>query len=102
VPRVEILTVPEGYIADYIDGTFRKDTPEEYGCQNIEKRLINEHKYISEQVAVEELIRVGSSKRCVLISPFIPQIKTRKHSDHSRMQKKRMLNLQAKQKELIN
>ena len=41
----KVITIPEGYIADYIDGKFRKDTPEEYVRQTIEKRLVNEHKY---------------------------------------------------------
>ena len=29
------IAVPDGKIRDYIDGTFRKDTPEEYVRQNI-------------------------------------------------------------------
>ncbi|MDD9856582.1 MAG: N-6 DNA methylase [Gammaproteobacteria bacterium] len=58
-----IIVIPEGKICDYIDGKFRNDTPEEYVRQNIEKRLVNEHKYAVERIAVEFGIRIGSSKR---------------------------------------
>lgn len=51
-----IITIPDGKIADYIDGKFRNDTPEEYVRQTIEKRLINEHKYVPEQIKVEYTI----------------------------------------------
>lgn len=60
VPRV--ITIPEGKISDYIDGKFRNDTPEEYVRQNIEKRLVNEHKYDRKYIAVEHTIVVGSRK----------------------------------------
>ena len=46
----KIIKVPEGKICDYIDGKFRKDTPEEYVRQTIEKRLVNEHKYEPERI----------------------------------------------------
>ncbi len=58
----EIVVIPEGKICDYIDGKFRNDTPEEYVRQNIEKRLVNEHRYPKDQIAVEYSIRVGSRK----------------------------------------
>lgn len=57
-----ILVIPEDKIADYIDGTFRNDTPEEYVRQTIEKRLVNEHKYPKERIEVEYTLRVGSNK----------------------------------------
>ena len=60
--NIEIITIPEGKICDYIDGKFRNDTPEEYVRQTIEKRLINEHKYDREQVEVELTIKMGSNK----------------------------------------
>ena len=44
-PAAKVIIIPEGKICDYIDGKFRNDTPEEYVRQNIEKRLVNEHKY---------------------------------------------------------
>lgn len=58
----DIITIPEGKICDFIDGKFRNDTPEEYVRQNIEKRLVREHLYPKNLVAVEFTIRVGSSK----------------------------------------
>lgn len=58
----KVITIPEGYIADYIDGKFRKDTPEEYVRQTIEKRLVNEHKYQPSQINIEYTLQVGSNK----------------------------------------
>lgn len=58
----EVIVIPEGKICDYIDGKFRNDTPEEYVRQNIEKRLVNEHKYTNDRIAIEYAIRVGSRK----------------------------------------
>ena len=58
------IVVSEGKICDYIDGKFRKDTPEEYVRQNIEKCLVNEHKYEKERIAVKFAIRIGSRKPC--------------------------------------
>jgi len=58
----ELIVIPEGKICDYIDGKFRNDTPEEYVRQNIEKRLVNEHKYPKERIAVEFTVNVGSGK----------------------------------------
>jgi len=58
----KMLVIPEGKIADYIDGKFRNDTPEEYVRQTIEKRLVNEHKYPKERIEIEYTLRVGSKK----------------------------------------
>lgn len=58
----EVIIIPEGKICDYIDGKFRNDTPEEYVRQNIEKRLVNEHKYPKDRIAIEFTVRVGSRK----------------------------------------
>lgn len=55
-----VITVPDGYIRDYVDGKFRKDTPEEYVRQTIEKRLINEHKYKRDQITIEYRLKLGS------------------------------------------
>lgn len=60
--EIKIITVPEGEICDYIDGKFRKDTPEEYVRQTIEKRLVNEHKYHPKRIKVEFTLRLGSKK----------------------------------------
>lgn len=57
-----IIVIPEGKICDYIDGKFRNDTPEEYVRQNIEKRLVNEHKYLKERIKIEYTLQVGSKK----------------------------------------
>ena len=59
----KILVIPEGKIRDYVDGTIRNDTPEEYVRQTVEKRLVNEHKYIKERIAVEYPVQMGSGKK---------------------------------------
>ena len=56
------ITIPDGKICDFIDKKFRNDTPEEYVRQTIEKRLVNEHKYAIEQIAVEYTLQVYSNK----------------------------------------
>lgn len=48
--EIKVIVIPDGKICDYIDGKFRNDTPEEYVRQTIEKRLVNEHKYLPTQV----------------------------------------------------
>ncbi len=58
----KVIVIPEGKICDYIDGKFRNDTPEEYVRQTIEKRLINEHKYVSSQIEIEYTLKLGSNK----------------------------------------
>ena len=60
--ETKVIVIPEGKICDYIDSKFRKDTPEEYVRQTIEKRLVNEHKYVPAQIAVEYILRLGSRK----------------------------------------
>ena len=58
----QVIRVPDGKICDYIDGKFRRDTPEEYVRQTIEKRLVNEHKYKPEQIKIEFGIKLGSRR----------------------------------------
>lgn len=58
----KVIVIPEGKICDYIDGKFRNDTPEEYVRQTIEKRLVNEHRYNPEQIAIEFTLQLGSNK----------------------------------------
>lgn len=65
-----IIAVPENSIRDYIDGKFRKDTPEEYIRQNIEKRLVNEHKYPKSLIRVEFPIKVGVSNKRIDIAVY--------------------------------
>jgi type I restriction enzyme M protein len=62
-----ITTLPDGKICDFIDGTIRNDTPEEYVRQNIERRLVKELGYNPERIAVEFPIKVGSSTKETLI-----------------------------------
>ena len=54
--------MPDGKIYDYIDHTFRNDTPEEYVRQTIEKRLVNEHLFQPSQIKIEYALKVGSKK----------------------------------------
>lgn len=70
--NIEIVTIsiPEGKIKDYIDGTFRKDTQEEYVRQNILKRLVNELGYPKELIQVEIGIKIGSNKPRIDIAIF--------------------------------
>ena len=61
-PEGKVIKVPDGEICDYIDGKFRKDTPEEYVRQTIEKRLVNEHKYKPEKIKIEFGLKLGSRR----------------------------------------
>ena len=61
-PQRRIIKVPDGKICDYIDGKFRKDTPEDYVRQTIEKRLVNEHQYKPEQIKIEFGLKMGSRR----------------------------------------
>ena len=62
------LIVPHGKVRDFINGTFRKETPEEYVRQEIEKSLVREYAYSREQIRVEFRIKMGSvPKRCDLV-----------------------------------
>ena len=61
-PERKIIKVPDGKICDYIDDKFRRDTPEEYVRQTIEKRLVNEHKYKREQIKIEFGLKLGSRR----------------------------------------
>jgi len=58
----KVIVIPDGKICDYIDQKFRNDTPEEYVRQTIEKRLVNEHKYVPAQISIEHTLQVGSNK----------------------------------------
>lgn len=67
-----VILIPEGKIRDYIDGTIRVDTPEEYVRQTVEKRLVNEHKYSKTQVKIEFGVQMGSGKKRADIVIFPP------------------------------
>lgn len=66
----EVKRVPDGYVCDYVDGTFRRDTPEEYIRQIVEKRLINEHGYVPARICVEFNLKMGSGRRAADIVVF--------------------------------
>ncbi|MEG9488023.1 N-6 DNA methylase [Mannheimia indoligenes] len=68
------ITIPEGKIADFITGTFRKDTPEEYVRQNIEKRLVNELKYPKNRIGVEVVLQLGSKKPRADVVVYAPNM----------------------------
>ena len=60
--ETQVVSIPDGYIRDYIDGKPRKDTPEEYVRQTIEKRLIEEHNYKREQIKIEFGLKLFSRR----------------------------------------
>jgi type I restriction enzyme M protein len=64
------LSIPDDRVVDYIDGTLRKKTPEEYVRQNIERSFVLEYQYPRDEIAVEFPIRVGSSRRRVDLVVF--------------------------------
>lgn len=65
-----ILITPDGKVRDYIDGTIRNETLEEYVRQTVEKRLVIEHKYVKSQIAVEFPIKMGDGKKTGLYCYF--------------------------------
>lgn len=60
LPR-RVKTLPDGKICDFIDGTIRNDTDEEYVRQNIERRLVRELGYSPTRIAVEFPIKMAST-----------------------------------------
>ena len=58
-----VYIIPEGNVRDYIDGKIRKETPEEYVRQTIEKRLVIEHKYLKSQIKVEFPVQEASKRK---------------------------------------
>lgn len=65
-----VTTLPDGKICDFIDGTIRSDTPEEYVRQNIERRLVKELGYSPDRVAIEFPIKVGSATKRIDLAIF--------------------------------
>jgi len=67
-PTNIVQFVPAGKVLDFIDGTLRNETPEEYVRQEIEKSLVREYEYPRGEIKVEFRIKMGaSSKRCDLV-----------------------------------
>jgi len=61
--KISNLVVPEGKIVDFIDGTFRNDTPEEYVRQQIEKSLVKEYLYPKEFFSIEHSVKIGAGRK---------------------------------------
>ena len=70
VKRVTAFIIPHGKILDFVDGTLRNETPEEYVRQEIEKSLVREYQYPKDEIAVEFRIKVGSASRRVDLTVF--------------------------------
>ena len=60
---IKPLIVPQGKVLDYIDGTLRKETPEEYVRQEIEKSLVREYRYLPDEIAVEFRVKLGRAMK---------------------------------------
>lgn len=67
---VAALIVPHGKVVDFIDQTFRNESPEEYVRQEIEKSIVKEYEYPREEIAVEYSVKLGSSKKRVDLAIF--------------------------------
>lgn len=70
VVTVTELVIPDNKIADFIDGKFRNDTPEERVRQNILRRIVDSLHYSKDQVKVEFTIKMGSNKPRIDIAIF--------------------------------
>ena len=57
------LIVPQGQIVDFIDGKLRRQTPEEYVRQEIEKSLVREYTYDPANMAVEFSVKLGTARK---------------------------------------
>lgn len=67
-----VLAAPvvEDKVVDFIDGTLRQKTPEEYVRQNVERGLVQEYRYPREDIAVEFRVKVGAARKAVDIAVF--------------------------------
>jgi type I restriction enzyme M protein len=69
---IQVGTIPDGKIVDFLTATFVDDTPEEYVRQNIEKALVRQYRYSPADCEPEVSIKVGSSRKRVDIVIFAP------------------------------
>jgi type I restriction enzyme M protein len=69
-PASPLGAIPEGKIVDFLTGQLFNDTPEEYVRQNIEKALVKQYRYNSQDCQPEFKIRMGSAKPRVDIAIF--------------------------------
>lgn len=60
---VAAVIVPQGKLVDFIDGSIRQETPEEYVRQEIEKSLVREYQYPRDEISVEFRVKLGSSSK---------------------------------------
>jgi type I restriction enzyme M protein len=67
---IEVGSVPEGKVADFLTGKHVNDTPEEYVRQNIEKALVRQYKYDPKDCEPEFRIKVGVARKRVDIVVF--------------------------------
>ena len=65
-----IVAIPEGKLLDFLTKRLVNDNPEEYVRQNIEKALVRQYKYLSEDCEPEFSIKVGSSNKRVDVVVF--------------------------------
>lgn len=82
----DIFVIPEGKIRDYVDSTIRNETPEEYVRQTVEKRLVIEHKYPKECIAVEYPIKMGDGKKRADLVIFAPNSSAEDKKDQHKIQ----------------
>lgn len=66
------VIVPPGKVLDFIDGSLRSDTPEEYVRQEILKSLVREYRYSKDDIAVEWPLKIGSKRVRADIAIFPP------------------------------
>ena len=71
VPKVTEFILSQGKVLDFIDGTIRNETPEEYVRQEIEKSLVREYLYPREEMRVEFQIKMGVAPKRVDIAIFL-------------------------------
>jgi type I restriction enzyme M protein len=64
------LIVPPGKVVDFVDGTFRNESPEEYVRQEIEKSLVREYAFPREEIRVEFRIKLGVKPKRVDLAIF--------------------------------
>ena len=64
--------VPQGKILDFIDSKLRRDTPEEYVRQEIEKSLVREYRYSRDEIAVEFRVKLGRASKRADLALFPP------------------------------
>lgn len=63
VSDFKMIKIPQGKVIDFIDGTLRRETSEEYVRQEMEKSIIREYLYSPEQIEVEFSLKIGSSRK---------------------------------------